>query len=212
MADYRLLIPKIKKYEGGLSKAKTDSASKYPVPDGSGYHTNKGITWQTFKNSATKIGYTATPSLFYEMPDQIWTAILKNLYWDAIQGDKINSQAVAEMLADAIWAGAYNAKYAVKAIQILLNKNGFNLTVDGIVGPNTVNAINKFATGNNEKLVLDAAYTGRKLHFEKLGGPNLQGWLNRLNSLYGSVQEYLKKIVSAASEVIKKKTLKLFLQ
>jgi hypothetical protein len=36
----------IKKWEGGLSKDSRDQAAKDPVPDGSGYHTNIGITWQ----------------------------------------------------------------------------------------------------------------------------------------------------------------------
>ena len=49
MADYRLIIPFIKSKEGGLSKETSDTASADKVPDGSGYHTNKGITW-------TKIG------------------------------------------------------------------------------------------------------------------------------------------------------------
>jgi hypothetical protein len=67
MANYLLFVPVLKKYEGGLSKAKTDTASKNPVPDGSGYHTNKGITWSTFKAMAQTIDYTATPTLFYQM-------------------------------------------------------------------------------------------------------------------------------------------------
>jgi len=36
----------IKRWEGGLSKHPKDPAAKYPVPDGSGYHTNiGGVLW-----------------------------------------------------------------------------------------------------------------------------------------------------------------------
>jgi hypothetical protein len=38
----------ILKWEGGLSKHPRDSAARHPLPDGSGYHTNKGITWRVF--------------------------------------------------------------------------------------------------------------------------------------------------------------------
>ena len=36
----------ILKWEGGLSKHPRDSAARHPVPDGSGHHTNKGITFR----------------------------------------------------------------------------------------------------------------------------------------------------------------------
>lgn len=197
MADLNLLIPKIKKLEGGLSKAKTDSASKDPVPDGSGYHTNKGITWKTFKAMAPVLGYTASPTLFYKMPDNIWTAILKKGYWDRVCGDALRSQSIAEMLTDAIWAGAYNAIYAIKEVQRELNNYGYNLSVDGIMGAKTVAAINDSLLHGLEKTILTAAYNGRKKHFEMLGGANLTGWMNRLNSLYGQVLAYIGKSVTA---------------
>lgn len=41
------------------------------------------------------------------------------------------------------------SKEAGKELQSLLNKNGYNLTVDGIVGKNTINAFNDFKTKNN---------------------------------------------------------------
>jgi hypothetical protein len=71
MADFTRIIPIIKQWEGGKSKAKTDRASAFPVPDGSGYHTNKGVTWETFLGSAKKVGYSPTIENFYKMPDSI---------------------------------------------------------------------------------------------------------------------------------------------
>jgi lysozyme family protein len=86
----------IKRWEGGLSKDPKDKASAFPVPDGSGHHTNKGVTWATFTGLASEVGYKATPQLFYNMPDNIWLAIYKIGYWNPVQGDKINSQGIAE--------------------------------------------------------------------------------------------------------------------
>lgn len=41
------------------------------------------------------------------------------------------------------------SKEAGKELQSLLNKNGYNLTVDGIVGKNTIRAFNDFKAKNN---------------------------------------------------------------
>ena len=53
MADYKNIVAFIRKVEGGLSSAQTDSAKQNPSPCGNGkngkpYHTNKGIQWITF--------------------------------------------------------------------------------------------------------------------------------------------------------------------
>ena len=62
----------IKKWEGGWSKDPLDPAAAFPVPDGSGVHTNIGITWKTFAANAEKLGYAATPKNFKNMPPDIW--------------------------------------------------------------------------------------------------------------------------------------------
>jgi len=126
MANYRLIIPHILQSEGGLSKNPNDNASAYPVPDGSGYHTNKGVTWKTFVDLASKIGYTATPKLFYAMPSDIWGKIYKLGYWDQFRGDTIQAQAVANMFADGFWIGG-GAKQ-VKAVQTFLKSNGYTVS------------------------------------------------------------------------------------
>ena len=118
MADYRQITGWIKKWEGGLSKSKSDYASKFPVPDGSGYHTNEGVTWKTFETLAPKLSYSATPQLFYAMPDDVWGKIFKYGFWDVTRGDEIKSQAIAETLAD--WAWASGSGIAILQLQGLL--------------------------------------------------------------------------------------------
>ena len=114
MADYKIVVPHILKSEGGLSKNPNDNASAYPVPDGSGYHTNKGVTWLTFVNLAPKIGYAVSPKLFYEMPSDLWGQIFKQGYWNQFLGDTISAQAVANMFADGFWIGGGSKQ--VKAV------------------------------------------------------------------------------------------------
>jgi hypothetical protein len=83
MADYTKIVSFIKTKEGGLSSATTDTASNNPSNCGNGkngkpYHTNKGVTWSTFKGLSAKLGYSATCDNFIKMPDSIWGKIYKD--------------------------------------------------------------------------------------------------------------------------------------
>lgn len=175
MADYKQMVSWIKKWEGGLSKATTDSASKDPVPDGSGYHTNKGVTWTTFKSLASKLGYDATPALFYKMPDDIWGKIFKIGYWDPIAGDNIKSQAIAETMAD--WAWGAGPGTAVKNL-----KKYLGVTQTTTMDSATLALVNS----KDEQSFLKGLSDYKKNWYLTL--PNQQanyaGWANRLNDLY----------------------------
>ena len=179
----------IKKWEGGLSKDRRDQAAKDPVPDGSGYHTNMGVTWTTFKGLAAKVGYTPTPKLFYEMPKKIWLGIYKVGYWDLVQGDRINSQAVAELCADWVWG---SGGYAISLIQKTLNKLGANPPLPGsyVFGPKTLKAMNDAIKKRGEKAVFEALHNARKQFLLNLAANPAYsafgtGWQNRLNDFYG---------------------------
>lgn len=156
MAKFETAIPIIKKTEGGLSKDPNDNAAKFPVPDGSGFHTNKGITWQTFTSLAPTLGYIATPKLFYEMPEALWRTIYKRAYWDAVRGDEIKSIGIAIYLVDfAFNSGPGNA---VRVLQRVLNESfGNKLVVDGAIGPLTIAATN----AANERNLLSAYHQAR---------------------------------------------------
>jgi lysozyme family protein len=174
MADYAELIPWIKSWEGGLSSAVTDYASAYPVPDGSGNHTNKGITWQTWSSY-----FGSSPSSiarFYAMSDADWAYIYKTGYWDRIQGDLINSQKIANTLADWAWGSGPGA--AIMGLQAVLG----NVAVDGRMDKDgeTLRAVNKANADNLYSKLVDY----RRKYIEAINQPaNTQGWLNRLDSL-----------------------------
>lgn len=167
----------ILKWEGGLSKDKNDTASANTVPDGSGYHTNKGITWavwnHTFGNDIKG---------FYEMQPKKWLLIYKK-YFDAVGGDYINSQRIAELFADWCWG---SGTYAQFGMQKWLNKNGYKLVFDGKVGQTTLSALNNLIENNTEKWVFDSIYAYR-IEWIK-GLPQFKtfgkGWMRRLNDFY----------------------------
>jgi lysozyme family protein len=193
MANYLLIVPHIYAREGGLSKNTTDPASKNPVPDGSGYHTNKGITWLTFSSNATKLGLPLDIQLWYKMPEYVWQRFFKQLYWNKIQGDKINSQAIAEMFADGTFIGGGHKQ--IRAVQNHLNTKGYQLAADGVAGPMTVEAINKYAsTAAKEKELLDIAFNAQMAHFQSLSTWSTfgRGWAARFESLYNQGLQYLK--------------------
>ena len=186
MADYRLIVPFIKGKEGGLSKAKSDKASADPVPDGSGYHTNKGIRWTTWKDF-----FGTTPDSikrFYAMSDEDWGKICKKGYWDAIGGDKINSQRIADTLVH--WAWGSGSGIPSVAIQKIVGTKA-----DGVIGDKTINAINSSNEADTyakikqahidhwNNLLKDPAYAMNK------------GWITRLNDLFGNYMTSAKEVV-----------------
>jgi len=176
MANYTNIIPFIKAAEGGLSRNPKDKASAYPIPDGSGYHTNKGITWRVWSS----IFGSTQPSIFgfYNMTDKDWSYIFKQLYWNKIYGDQINSQRIADILVNWVWgAGTY---YPVYNLQTILG-----VYVDGIFGSKTLAALNSA----NEYEVYNKLKQLQTKYFTDLGNQAdysvfKEGWLNRLKKLY----------------------------
>lgn len=199
MANPNNIVPFILDAEGGLSKATTDAASNYPVPDGTGYHTNKGITWKTWstfygtgKNSIAE---------FYKMPPQKWMAIFKNGYWDAIKADYINSQAIADAIVDWIWiSGTGNVVPKVQKI--------VGATPDGKVGEQTLAAINNA----DQNKLLAAIMNARQQYFNELAAKpknkaNVAGWNNRIKNLYNFVGKAAQQAATQAIKEVKKNKL-----
>lgn len=177
MADYKNSVPFLLKWEGGLSHSQNDSAKSDPVPDGSGTHTNKGVTWKVFKAYAFQLSYEPTIELFYQMPPDIWGKIFKIGYWNNISGDSIASQAIANTLAD--WAWGSGPGTAVFKMQEFLG-----IKADYKMGPITLDTINERSRADDQTFNRD--FSAYKLTwYLSLPGqePNYKGWANRLNDL-----------------------------
>jgi len=168
----------ILKWEGGLSKHPRDTAARHPVPDGSGFHTNKGITWQVFKSI---YGSSEDAVLrFYKMSHDDFRGIYK-LYWSAVKADLISSQILAEYVTDFAWGSGVSG--STRQVQKWLNAQGFNLVVDGKFGNQTVNAINKLIQDKGERLVFESLNAHRRAFLRTLRDFDVfgKGWLNRLD-------------------------------
>lgn len=193
--DAPAFIAYVKQWEGGLSKDKRDAASAYPVPDGSGYHTNKGVTWQTFVSSAAKAGYPATPEVFYEMSDETWTKIFKVTFWDIVQADKIVSQSVAELIVDWTWGSGPGV--SVPHVQRYLISKGYEFPrVTTNFGPITLTSLNNEIMKTGEKKVFEDLYKIRYNFLDVLGTKAYpmfrQGWLNRMKAFYAMIVKRFK--------------------
>lgn len=102
-----------------------------------------------------------------------WMGILKTMFWDRIQADSINSQGVANILFDWVWASGPSA---IRKVQKILG-----VKADGVVGPKTLHAINSHDPGELFLKIHD----GRERHYRscRASWKYLKGWLRRLNAL-----------------------------
>ena len=168
MADYRDLLPIIKKWEGGYIND----------PDDSGGATNKGVTLATFRQF---YGKDKTAEDLKKLTDAQWLYIFLNGYWDKMKASQIKNQAIANIVVD--WAWASGPGTATKCIQDILG-----VDVDGIVGPKTLQAINT-APQNS---LFDKIKSARIKFVERLAELRpkdkkfLNGWENRINSFFFS--------------------------
>lgn len=181
MANSKDFMQFLLPFEGGLSKNVNDRASAFPVPDSSSYHTNKGITWRTFRQYAylfNLISEKEKIQRFYNLSDNDIHAIMKAGYWDKIKGDEINSQRIANAIAD--FAFNSGAETAIKHVQRALM-----IAEDGLLGRQTLKAINSYNEGQFleefRRLRLNfiatiAANDGRQNTF-------LEGWRKRINKI-----------------------------
>ena len=198
MANYKLIIPHVKKNEGGLADTLKDTnPAKNPSPiknpkTGLFYHTNKGIIWGTWVAWSKKKGIAVDAQRWYKMSDADWESVMKTLYWDAVYGDKINSQAVAEILFEAVWGGS--AKSLIVYLQTYLRNAGYNIAVDGAMGKETYTALNEFTKNDKKHAQLIKDLTAKRLATLKtLGSWSWAGkaWTRRLEEIQEAGLKYI---------------------
>ena len=164
MADFKNLIPIIKKWEGGYANHPLDK----------GGCTNSGVTISTYRFYYGK-GKTCTD--LKNMKEEEWNYIFKTGFWDKWKADEIVSQAIANIVVDWVWA---SGKYGIKHVQKILG-----VVDDGIVGPKTIAALNGY---KNQKELFGKIWNRRKKFFDDIVKKNpsqkvfLKGWYNRLNA------------------------------
>jgi len=110
-------------------------------PDDKGKETNFGITKATFKDALRRGVISGTSSIRFLTVAQVKT-IYKTDYWFPIKlGLILNADIAAEIFDTAVNMGRSRA---IKIVQESLNFLGEKLEVDGIIGPITLDAIQKW--------------------------------------------------------------------
>jgi lysozyme family protein len=191
MAVYTKIVSFIKAKEGGLSSATTDTASNNPSNCGNGsngrpYHTNKGVTWSTFKGLSSKLGYSATCDNFKKMPDDIWGKIYKDGYWNPMQGDRIKNQAIANTFVEMAWLSGVGSNTSTRGAIAYLKKFfklKYNKSFDNIT--EIVDYVNELDNNGQTSELFEKLYDFRKSLYTSFNQPsNLKGWVNRLDAFY----------------------------
>lgn len=215
MADIKYIIPFTYKWEGGLSRAKTDTASKSPSPyaikdpkDGvvkTGWHTNKGITYDAFKAGAKKYNYVDNKENFEKMPADIWLKIAKGSYWDVINLDAVKSQVIANTMFNWMWGSYLGWRSGFK--KWLKDTKGIDWNISDLKSIPTI--LNNLTDKYGEKKILDELIAERARFFKSLNQPsNLKGWMNRLNDFqkfsYGLLESGIEATKKGIEEVKKK--------
>lgn len=191
MANYKNIVNFIKSKEGGLSSTTTDTASNNSSNCGNGsngkpYHTNKGVTWGTFKGLSSKLGYSATCDNFLKMPDDIWSKIYKDGYWNPMLGDKIQNQAIANTFVEMAWGSGVGSNTSAKgAIGYLKTffRTKYNKSLDNIT--QIVEYVNQLDDKGQTPELFEKLYDFRKSLYTSFNQPsNIKGWFNRLDAFY----------------------------
>lgn len=163
MGCFNDFLKKVLKLEGGYVNH----------PNDKGGCTNKGVTINTFREI---YGENMNCSDLKNITDEQLEFIYKKNYWDPCWGDNINCPKIAQIIVD--WAVNSGVKTAIKNVQKIVGT-----TPDGIMGPKTIEAINKYPV----KELFNELKKNRQIFYENIVEKNpsqkvfLNGWLNRLN-------------------------------
>lgn len=175
----------IKKWEGGASRDTKDTASSYPAPwsykGQTGWHTVKGVTYKTFEANAKKLGYAVTSENFFNMPDDIWYKILKEVYVSGFPIDRIaHLPRIQAVIITWAWgSGVGGAETRLARFQReVMGINDSNITKSEIV-----DNFKKHINPLNEKEWFNKLCDRRAEDFKKMSSYAVHGtgWMNRLN-------------------------------
>ena len=170
MANVNQLAPFILKWEGGFVNDPADL----------GGATNMGVTigaWKSCGYDKDGDGDIDVDDLRLLTREDVVNRVLKPHYWDRWKADDIKSQSVANILVDWVWA---SGAHGIKIPQRLLG-----VTVDGIVGPKTLAAVN----ARNPRELFDMIKIARFDFIEDIcrkrpaNNKFKRGWMNRINDI-----------------------------
>lgn len=182
MADFQKYIPILKQVEGGYQNLAGDKGNYNSL--GQRVGTNFGISARFYEGI---IGRPPTVADMKAIKFSDALVIYKKYFWDDVHGDQLNSQAVANLVADhAINGGEGSIGKIVQ--RILVNQFGKELVIDGDIGPATAAAMNSV----DQKKLFDLIKEGRRIYYETRDSEFVDTWLDRLNNFNYFVTEKKK--------------------
>lgn len=185
MADFKKMIPFIFHFAAGVKVSDLNKSLEQQFelakktgwsddPDDPGGKTMIDVTLATYKTYCKQKGLpTPNGTTLRNIPFSQWCDILKSLYWDKMKADQINSQGIANICVDWLWASGTGK---IKNIQKILG-----VTADGIVGPKTLAAINN----SNPSVLFERLYVARAAFYKGCSGwwKYGNGWMRRLDAI-----------------------------
>jgi hypothetical protein len=135
------------------------------------------------------------------MPDSIWGKIYKDGYWNPMQGDRIQNQAIANSFVEMAWGSGVGSNTSTRgAIAYLKNffKSKYNKSFDTIT--QIVDYVNELDNSGQTPQLFEKLYDFRKSLYTSFNQPsNLKGWINRLDSFYLLNKPYATSTKTKAS-------------
>lgn len=174
MANFHEYVPLLLQAEGGYQAIRSDRGNYNSRNELVG--TNFGISAPVYE---IWIGRPPTVEDMKALTKETALNIYRRNYWDAIGASEIENQSVANIIVDhAVNAGVTGAGRLVQ--RVLNNEFGFNLDVDGAIGPKTRFAINGVFPNQLHEAVKKARETFYKNVPFPVADDFLRGWLIRL--------------------------------
>lgn len=171
--------------EGGLSRATTDTSSAYPCPDAydngngiqTGWHTNKGVTWTTYKAYCTKMDLDISSAVWFEMKDSLWYAIFQEMFWNAWSLDELEGlPRVQAVIVSWAWGSGVGGSRK-RLSKFITDSADTSMTMEEIR-----TWVKENITRSNEQAWFLAACNNRYVQFQAMNQPaNLAGWKARLD-------------------------------
>jgi len=178
MANFEIIYPTLIKYEGYYANIPTDKGGETYMGVSRVYNP----TWAGWKIvDAYKNNY-ANRVIPYNtrIPSAELEALVKieaKRFFSAMYGEQINSTAIATIAAQLFWGSSDGIKYV---IQRAAKNLGAKISLDNVLGTETVKAINKLP----EPELYAEVKKLYKSYFTTVGNSQpefKEGWLNRVN-------------------------------
>ncbi len=173
MERFNKFLDYIFEVEGGFTDDENDRGGK--------------TTWGITEEEAREFGYTGD---MRNLTKDFAKNIYLKKYYLGNKLDKILNDKVALSIFD--WA-VNSGRRGIKKAQIVANKFGANLVIDGIIGNKTLEAINAI----DPKMFLKEYHEMQRTFYKNLAARDnsqegfLKGWLNRIEIK----EEYIEKVM-----------------